>query len=351
MGRLDLAVVLGPRLAADHRRCVRESARTWQERAGSLYAEIWRAAAAEVGADVVASSSGAFVLSRGGRSTRVERWVTELDEPAAVERSRDSAAVQLALRAHGLPVPSRLDFRAGDPRPAFAFLDGGGQPCVVKPAGGAGAGYGVTCGVRRRGDLLRADVQAARFTNRLAVERQAPGAMYRMLVLDGELIATVRRNPPAVTGDGSSSVGDLIADENRRRLASWGHEALSPLRVDLDCLLTLRAAGLGPRSVLARGARVTVKTSSSDSARTDNETVDEELGAELVAEVVAAARLTGLRLAGVDVVTPNLRRGLRAAGGAMVEINATPGLHHHYLVPEAGAPRRVAAPILRRLLG
>lgn len=349
-GRLDLATALGPRLAADHRRCVRASAAAWNLRAGRLYQGIWRAAATEIGAEAVELSPGAFAVSRAGRSTRVVRWVTELDELAAVERSRDCTAVQHMLRANGLPVPEQIDFRAADPRPAFAFLGDGAQPCVIKPAGGTGAGYGVTCGVRHRRDLVRADLQAARFTERLAVERQAPGAMYRMLVLDGELIAVVRRNPPSVTGDGGSNVGELIAAENRRRLAAGGHEGLSPLRVDIDCLLALRAAGLGVRSVLARGARVIVKTSSSDSGRADNETVDERLCGELIEEVVAAARLTRLRLAGIDVVTPDLRRGLQAVGGALVEVNATPGLHHHYLVPEAGARRHVAVPILRRLL-
>lgn len=347
--RIDLLAALGPRCAADHRRQVRARARLGDARVDDLYAWIWRDAAAELGAEVAERSTGSLELSRAGHVTRVARQVTALDEPSAVERSRDRAAVQHRLRETDLPVPEYLELAPTDVRRALAFLAGADAPCVVKPGAGTGAGYGITCGVRGRGDLVRAALEAFRYAPRLLLERQAPGAMYRILVLDGEVIATVRRDPPHVTGDGCSTIGELVAEENRHRLDAGGYAGLSSLRLDLDCLFTLKAAGLGVRTVPPAGERLAVKTSSSDSGPPDNEP-EEAVGAELAAEAVAAARAAGLRLAGVDVVTPDPARGLRAAGGALVEVNATPGLHHHYLVCDPGRAQRVAVTVLRRLL-
>ena len=64
----------------------------------------------------------------------------------------------------------------------------------------------------------------------------------------------------------------------------------------------------------------------------------------------AAAACVGLRLAGVDLVTPSLEGSLAETGGVVLEVNCTPGLHHHYLVAEPDRATRVAVPILRRLL-
>ncbi len=66
--------------------------------------------------------------------------------------------------------------------------------------------------------------------------------------------------------------------------------------------------------------------------------------------MLAAAKVTGLTLAGVDIVTTDLRSGLATVGGALLEVNAIPGLHHHYLVSDPANAQRVAVPLLQRLL-
>lgn len=72
------------------------------------------------------------------------------------------------------------------------------------------------------------------------------------------------------------------------------------------------------------------------------------LSGDLIEDVTRAVAAVGLRLAGVDVVTPDLGLGLSAARGAIVDVNAPPGLHYHYLTANGASP--VAVHILRRLL-
>jgi cyanophycin synthetase len=60
------------------------------------------------------------------------------------------------------------------------------------------------------------------------------------------------------------------------------------------------------------------------------------------------ARIIGLDICGIDIATPGLDTPLRTNGGAVLEVNAAPGLRMH-LAPSEGEPRNVAAPIIDML--
>jgi cyanophycin synthetase len=120
---------------------------------------------------------------------------------------------------------------------------------------------------------------------------------------------------------------------------------------DLDFRTTLRAAGLGPRSVPPRGVAITVKGVANQGSETESESVTGQIGEPLRSEGSCAARALGVRLAGVDVITTDPSRSLKEAAGVVNEVNTTPGLHLHYQVRNTEAMVPVAVPILRRLLG
>jgi D-alanine-D-alanine ligase-like ATP-grasp enzyme len=220
--------------------------------------------------------------------------------------------------------------------------------CVVKPAVGTSGGLGVTVGVETPAQLERALLFASRYSPRVLVEHHVSGSMYRLLFLDDWLLDIVRRDPPQVTGDGRSTVAQLISQENRRRLAAGARREL--LRMDLECLFELGRAGLRPGSVVPAGTAVTVKCATSQGGGADSETVREAPSGVLIDEARAAVEAVGLRLAGVDLITGDLRSRLAEAGGAIVEVNGTPGLDYHYDVADPVRATRVAIPLLRRLL-
>ncbi|HUF83200.1 MAG TPA: hypothetical protein VMQ81_01275 [Acidimicrobiia bacterium] len=85
----------------------------------------------------------------------------------------------------------------------------------------------------------------------------------------------------------------------------------------------------------------------SDNACSENVTV-RDLSEDIVA-AAAAARETRLRLAGVDLVTPDPTRPL-GTDGAILEVNGTPGLHYHYQVADRDGATPVAVSILDTLL-
>jgi D-alanine-D-alanine ligase-like ATP-grasp enzyme len=341
--RVDLLRSTGARHAWRRWQCDRTLRRLEPARRAALARTTWSEAASELGATVTELAPGQLEIRRGDEVVTVAGQVTRLNRPEAVALANDKPAAYAALLRAGVPVPEHLAFESGDLEPAKAFLTRGPVPCVVKPAAGRG-GDGVTGGVRTTAELRRAALSASRFASRLLVERQVTGDVFRLLVLDGEVVDVLRRRPPRIEGDGESTVEELIFAEYHRRLGTNGSAGLKPFAVDLDCLLTLAGAGLSLRSVPAPGAIVPVKTVTNYNRHDENEPVG-AVSDGLKAQAVAAGRALGLRLVGVDVVTASAE-----SSGIVVDLNAAPALHHHGYVADGATATRVAVPILRTLL-
>jgi cyanophycin synthetase len=239
-------------------------------------------------------------------------------------------------------------FDAHELAPALAFLERSEGPVVAKPAGSTGGGAGVAGSVTTGDDLARVCLASARWTRRLLLEQTIEGREYRLLFLDGELLGAVERHRPRLRGDGRASIAELVVRENLRRVGDPDGRYLRAIRMDLDLELTLRRQGATLGTVLPDEVSIELKTAVSENAPDENETAV-DLAPAVVADSARAARAVYLRLAGVDIVTPDPSRGLAEAGGAVLEVNSPPGLHYHYLVAE---PERavVAVPILERLL-
>jgi cyanophycin synthetase len=290
-----------------------------------------------------------FEIRRGSAATTVTGQTVPLNSQTATGVVADKAAVYTVLAEAGLPVPEHLVFPATDLSRAKSFLARISGPCVVKPARGRG-GDGVTGEVRSAGELRRAVRAAARFARQLLIERQIPGDVFRILVLDGEVLDVVRRRRPCITGDGRSTVEELIFAEYDRRIHAARTPGLKPFAVDLDCVLSLEHSGVALRSVPPAGSMLPIKTVTNYNSPQDNETLETPISPALAGEIAAAANVLGLRLAGFDVVAPTTAAGLAAAGGAIVDVNEAPALHHHTQVADADGATRVAVPVLRALL-
>ena len=314
----------------------------------AFYERTWRQAAEELGGTWRRLKAGVGEVEVGGNKTWVVENFTAIDDPPTLAVLHDKALTHEILRAEGLPVPRHATFSLSDVAPAAAFLDSAGGDCVVKPAGGTGGGRGITTGVRTRGHLARAAAAAAVYADELLIERQLRGDNYRLLYLDGELIDAYVRRPPAVVGDGRSTVAALVdaANEDRRRRGEKVSQV--PLTIDLDMRRTLAKQGLSLRSVPAKGAAVTLKTVVNENAGADNASAMHLLCRPVVEAGEAAARALRVRLAGIDVITPDPSVPLAEAGGVILEVNGTPNLYFHY--HKSDGPFPVAVHLLRRLL-
>jgi D-alanine-D-alanine ligase-like ATP-grasp enzyme len=343
--RVDLAASVGPRHTRDALRDRNRFDDFGVDARNALYAYIWADAAEAVGAELIELNPEILELRRGERSTRVWRQITMFDDAVTLHMSLDKTLMHRRLLELGLPVPGHIVYRPDDLDEALAFLglDSGGS-FVVKPAHGTGGGLGVTTGVRSPTDLARATLRASRFSSRLLLERQPPGTVLRTLYFRGELLDAVLQEPPQLTGDGSSTVAELIAAENERRLGAAGMLGPSPLRIDLDCMLHLRQAHRCLDDVPTEGETFTVKGATNENGVRDTRRVAISPGLNTLC--LRTHEAIGLELVGIDLIVEDPVHGER---GTILEVNGGPGLHHHYLVADE-EPARVAIPILEALL-
>jgi len=343
---VDLARVVGPGPVVAHVRASR-GASVPAANVDALFERLWGDAAARLGATMRPLGQGFLEIRRGDAVTRLRRNAVMLDD--IVTYLLDKEIGQGLLAEAGLPVPEHLVLGradAGQVERLLGLSEAGG---VVKPAEGF-SGRGVTCGVRTRQELRLAARRARGYADRVLVERMVPGASHRVLLLDGELLDVIVRHPPRVVGDGRSTIAQLIAAENRARVAAGGREGTARLELDLDLVLTLRRTGRALGTVPAADEVVAVKTAVAGNGRRDNERVREPLHPDVLRDCVRAAELLGVRLAGVDLITSDLTRPLAETGGAINEVNTTPSLLHHANVADGRDAPDLAGRILRRLL-
>lgn len=311
-----------------------------------FYEQVWKEAADEIGATFEALGSDLYEIRRNGRSVRCWQNWTPLDDPVTLRFAGNKPLLHKTLAARHLPVPRHAEFGSNSLPVARAFLERH-RPAVVKPARGASAGQGITTGIQTQRQLTWAAIVAAGFSAELLIEEQVAGNNYRLLYLDGELLDAVRRGPPVVVGDGRSSVRRLVELSNRKRLDAGFELAQVAIRPDLEMRRTLARHGLTLGTVPAAGQRVLLKSVVNDNTAEENESV-ESIADAVVAAGREAAEASGVRLAGVDLVTPDITRDLCEVGGVVLEVNTTPGFYYHYF--RQGERRAIAVPVLRACL-
>ena len=316
----------------------------------AVYARIWREAAEAVGAEFTNRGRGFYEVRRGDRRVALFQQVTPIDDAVTLRLALEKALVHELLANAGVPIPDHVEFSYSDPGPALAFLEQWGR-CVVKPASGTGGGEGITTDVRSPADLERARLRAAVYGEGMLAERQAPGNLHRVLLLDGELIDVLVERPPHVVGDGRSTVEELILAENQRRIDARGEAGMEHFLPDAQTAVALREQSVTLAHVPAPGAEIKVKTVTNDRRLEDAWPYKGDVHPEILAQSRAAAEAVDLRLAGVDVIAPRIDESLSATSGAILEVNGTPGIHRHYHVADRNSATPVAVPIIERLLG
>ncbi|MDB5868029.1 MAG: cyanophycin synthetase [Polaromonas sp.] len=303
------------------------------------------AAATDRGIPHIRLNDGNLVqLGYGASQRRI--WTAETDLTSAIAESiaHDKDLTKSLLASCGVPVPEGQI--AASPEEAWEAAQDIGLPVVVKPSDG-NHGRGVSLDLGTQADIEAAFHLAERHGSEVMVERYVRGQEHRLLVVGGRVVAAARGEVATITGDGRLTVRQLI-DEQLNTDPRRGQGEDFPLgRIDTDSdgaiQLELQRQGLSPEAIPAAGREVRIQ-------RNGNVAIDctDEVHPEVDYIVSLAARIVGLDIAGVDVVAQDISRPLHSQGGAIVEVNAGPGLLMH-LKPAQGAPRPVGRAICEHL--
>lgn len=283
-------------------------------------------------------------LGHGAYQRRIWTAETELTGAIAEGIAGDKDLTKTLLRACGVPVPEGQV--VASPQEAWEAAQEIGLPVVVKPSD-ANHGRGVTLDLSLQADVEAAYRLADAEGSEVMVERNISGQEHRLLVVGGRVVAAARGELAEVVGNGQSTLLALIDEQINSDPRRGTTEAFPLNRLDVSddpvVLLDLKRQGFEPTDVVPAGRRVLVQ-------RNGNVAIDctDEVHPDVAYSVALAARVVGLDVAGVDVVCGDIGRPLQEQGGAVVEVNAGPGLLMH-LKPAIGQPRPVGEAIVDML--
>jgi cyanophycin synthetase len=288
-------------------------------------------------------------LGYGVHQKRIQATLTQNSGILGVELACDKEGTKTILGDAGVPVPQGTVIQYLDElEDAIATV--GGYPIVIKPLDG-NHGRGITIAVDNWQEAETAyDLASeASKTRSIIVERYYSGSDHRILVVNGKVVAVAERVPAHVVGDGKSTVEELIKITNLDPNRGQGHDnILTKIVIDATSLAVLEKQGYRMNTVLPAGEiaylRATANLSTGGIAidRTD------EIHPENVWLAERVAKIIGLDIAGIDVVTKDIGVPVREVNGVIVEVNAAPGFRMH-AAPSRGLPRNVGATVLDML--
>lgn len=285
------------------------------------------------------SSGNLLQLGYGSRQRRI--WTAETEQTGAIAEttSRDKDLTKSLLEACGVPVPSgRAVESAEDAWDAAQDL---GMPVVVKPVDG-NHGRGVFTNLVSQREVEAAYAVALQEGSGVLVEKFIFGDEHRLLIVGGKMVAAAKGSTAFITGDGKSSVADLIESQinaDPRRGRNEDHP-LNFIKLDSANRLEIEKQGLTPESIPDEGRIVIIQ-------RSGNVAIDctDDVHPDVADTAAMAARIVGLNVAGIDLVAQDISKPLKQQSGAIVEVNAGPGLLMH-IRPAEGQPRPVGRAIV-----
>ncbi|MBD2306655.1 cyanophycin synthetase [Chroococcidiopsis sp. FACHB-1243] len=286
-------------------------------------------------------------LGYGANQKRVQATMSDRTGILGVELACDKESTKRILGNAGVPVPQGTTISYLDEL-EDAIASVGGYPIVIKPLDG-NHGRGITIDIRTWEEAEAAYDAAKEVSRAVIIERYYVGRDHRVLVVDGKVVAVAERVPAHVVGDGESTIEQLIEETNQDPNRGEGHDnVLTKIQLDRTSFQLLERQGYTLDTVLTEGEvcylRATANLSTGGIAvdRTDDIHPENAWLAQRVAKIV------GLDITGIDIVTSDISRPLRETEGVIVEVNAAPGFRMH-VAPSRGIPRNVAGAVLDML--
>jgi cyanophycin synthetase len=284
-------------------------------------------------------------LGHGVHQKRIRATITSQTSNIGVEIACDKEETKQLLESYEIPVPKGRVVRTEEG--LVAALESVGFPCVIKPIGG-NHGRGATIGIKDLEEAKVALALAKEVSRSAVVEREIKGLDHRLLVIDHKFVAAAKRTPACVTGDGRSTIVQLVEEVNKDPRRGFGHEkVLTQITIDQHTLDLLQRHGLTPASVPEAGELIYLKATANLSTGGTATDVTEVVHSYNIFMAERISRIIDLDICGIDVMTEDITRPLNECG-AVLEVNAAPGFRMH-LDPAEGLGRNVAEPVVDML--
>ncbi len=290
----------------------------------------------EIGATVLVEPEWGVVgqiTFKNGRKSYFRYNTVDLNPVGASDIAKDKDYAAFFMKKMGYPTPTGRAFYSNDwasaidskqnLSAALSYAKKLGYPLIVKPNSGS-QGTAVSL-VYSEAQLRRALTLVFKNDRVALVQKRVTGRDYRIVVLDGKVISGYERIPLCVTGDGRSSIRQLLSKKQKQFVAEKRDTLIKINDPRIPAKLKLQGSTL--KSVPKVGQRVYLLDNANLSTGGDAVDVTDSIHPRFAKIASKLTRDMGLRLCGVDIMTADITQ--KPIRYCVLEINAGPGLDHY----------------------
>lgn len=287
-----------------------------------------------------------LMLGQGCNQKIIRASIASTTSSIAVDMACNKNATRDLLSRSYIPVPKGL--LIDDITELEEAVNKIGFPVMTKPVNG-NHGRGITTQITTLEQAQNGFYDSQKISEDVIIERFIPGNDYRFLVINYKLAAVAKRTPALVTGNGIATIEELIHETNTDPNRGEGHQkVLTKITIDAATLSILAAKELRLDSVLPLGEILFLKDTANLSSGGTATDVTDLVHPQNVFMAERIARLMNLDICGIDIITEDVTIPITEKNGAVIEVNAGPGLRMH-LSPTEGMARNVAEPLVNML--
>ncbi len=291
------------------------------------------------------SDASLVQLGYGKNRKLIQAAMTGQTSAIAVDIACDKELTKTLLSEAGIPVPRGVIVETE--AEAVAVLQEFEGAVALKPYNGC-QGKGVSLNLTTVAQVEQAFHIARQYASKVVVEEMLSGRDYRILIVNGKLVAASERVPAHVIGDGAHTIAELIEIVNQDPARGDGHgKSLTRLLVDPVMQAYLKKCGRAINDRPHVGERVFLRECANLSTGGTAKDVTALVHPEIAALCERAARIIGLDICGIDLILHDVAEPLKPGSG-IVEVNAAPGLRMH-VAPSEGESRQVGEAIVEML--
>lgn len=296
-------------------------------------------AAKEEGADIEWLTKRSFLATLDNRRIQISNYYGAESAVAwSIERDKDLA--KQFWNARGISVPPGR--KVESPEDALRAQTEIGAAVVVKPVTALG-GTGVTVNVSEPEDVRQGFLRAEKSGTGVLVEKYIEGKEYRAHATPEECVGVFQRVLPNVSGDGLSTIRELIQKKNRMRQLSPATRG-RPIPLDAVTEGFLRRRGMSLDSIVVEGRSIVVRDVNSLTSGGDTRECLDTVSDDLKQTAVdATAAIPGLHWAGVDIIIED-----STGTPYVMEIN-TNAMTIGSIFPVFGTPRDLAKILFQKV--
>ena len=219
-----------------------------------------------------------------------------------------------------------------------------GFPIVIKPNNGSLSQH-VTCNIKSEEELVSAINISKKFSPFFVLEKYMSGDLFRVSVIGKRHVYVAKKEMANVTGDGTSTIAELINYKNndsRKKSIYDTNSTLRQIEYDTETDTALNKQNITTKTIVPKNKIVYLKYKKTLSHGCDVTSQTSELDKTNKELFLFIAKNLDTNLVGIDCIAKNLSSSYKNQSFSILEFNSFPYVDMHQN-PSYGIPDLVAS--------